>query len=165
MCTTQICSKCVTLSCKYEPKSWRNVSSSRLNLCLEEFFKVKNRFNPDLAMCTYQSDLRNKSNWTSLSFSKIPHLLSEKLGGESKVFKAQLKLSLKWEIDLVLIMCLFKLSQDVKKAIGHYQQRFCVKPLRLSNSKNAWHNTEETPRQDEGHILIIFLPFTFRHLK
>lgn len=105
-------------------------------------------------MCTYQSDLRNKSNWTSLSFSKIPHLSSEKLGGESKVFKAQLKLSLKWEIDLVLIMCLFKLSQDVKKAIGYYQQRFCVKPLRLSSGSATpkMHGTTQKRHLDRMKV-------------
>ncbi len=36
MCSWQICSNCVMLSCQYRPKSLRNVSSTLLNLCHEE---------------------------------------------------------------------------------------------------------------------------------
>ncbi len=36
MCSWQICSKCVMLSCQYRPKSLRNVSNTLLNLCHEE---------------------------------------------------------------------------------------------------------------------------------
>ncbi len=36
MCSRQICSNCVTLSCQYGPKSLRNVSNTLLNLCHEE---------------------------------------------------------------------------------------------------------------------------------
>ncbi len=36
MCSRQICSNCVMLSCQYEPKSLRNVSNTLLNLCHEE---------------------------------------------------------------------------------------------------------------------------------
>ncbi len=36
MCSRQICSNCVMLSCQYGPKSLRNVSNTLLNLCHEE---------------------------------------------------------------------------------------------------------------------------------
>ncbi len=36
MCSRQICSNCVMLSCKYEPKSLRNLSNTLLNLCHKE---------------------------------------------------------------------------------------------------------------------------------
>ncbi len=36
MCSRQICSNCVMLSCQYGPKSLRNVSKTLLNLCHEE---------------------------------------------------------------------------------------------------------------------------------
>ncbi len=36
MCSRQICSNCVMLSCQYGPKSLRNVSNALLNLCNEE---------------------------------------------------------------------------------------------------------------------------------
>ncbi len=36
MCSRQICSNCVMLSCHYGPKSLRNVSNTLLNLCHEE---------------------------------------------------------------------------------------------------------------------------------
>ncbi len=36
MCSQQICSNCVMLSCQYGPKSLRNVSNTLLNLCHEE---------------------------------------------------------------------------------------------------------------------------------
>ncbi len=35
MCSRQICSNCVMLSCQYGPKSLRNVSNTLLNLCYE----------------------------------------------------------------------------------------------------------------------------------
>jgi len=44
MCSRQICSNCVMLSCQYGPKSLRNVFNTLLNLCLEElrqFWKQK----------------------------------------------------------------------------------------------------------------------------
>ncbi len=37
MCSWQICSNYVMLSCQYGPKSLRNVSNTLLNLCHEEF--------------------------------------------------------------------------------------------------------------------------------
>ncbi len=37
MCSRQICSNCVMLSCQYGPKSRKNVSNTLLNLCHEEF--------------------------------------------------------------------------------------------------------------------------------
>ncbi len=36
MCSRQICSNCVMLSCQYGPKSLRNVSNTLLNLCHKE---------------------------------------------------------------------------------------------------------------------------------
>ncbi len=39
MCSRQICSNCVMLSCQYGPKSLRNVSNTLLNLCHEEFIQ------------------------------------------------------------------------------------------------------------------------------
>ncbi len=36
MCSPQICSNCVMLSCQYGPKSPRNASNTWLNLCHEE---------------------------------------------------------------------------------------------------------------------------------
>ncbi len=36
MCSRQICSSCVMLSCQYGPKSLRNVSNTLLNLCHED---------------------------------------------------------------------------------------------------------------------------------
>ncbi len=36
MCSRQICSNCVMLSCQYGPKSLRNLSNTLLNLCHEE---------------------------------------------------------------------------------------------------------------------------------
>ncbi len=36
MCSRQICSNCVMLSCQYGPKSQRNVSNTLLNQCHEE---------------------------------------------------------------------------------------------------------------------------------
>ncbi len=36
MCSRQICSNCVTLSCQYGPESLRNVSSTLLKLCHKE---------------------------------------------------------------------------------------------------------------------------------
>ncbi len=36
MCSRQICSNCVMLSCQYGPESLRNVSNTLLNLCHEE---------------------------------------------------------------------------------------------------------------------------------
>ncbi len=39
MCSRQICSNCVMLSCQYWPKSLRNVSNTLLNLCHEELWQ------------------------------------------------------------------------------------------------------------------------------
>ncbi len=36
MCSRQICSNCVMLSCQYGPKSLRNFSNTLLNLCHED---------------------------------------------------------------------------------------------------------------------------------
>ncbi len=36
MCSRQICSKCLMLSCQYGPKYLRNISNTLLNLCHEE---------------------------------------------------------------------------------------------------------------------------------
>ncbi len=54
MCSRQICSNCVMLSCQYGPKSLRNVCNTLLNLCHEELRQFwRNRgSNPLLAMCT-----------------------------------------------------------------------------------------------------------------
>ncbi len=54
MCSRQICSNCVMLSCQYGPKSLRNVSNTLLNLCHEELrqFWRQKRSNPVLARCT-----------------------------------------------------------------------------------------------------------------
>ncbi len=44
MCSRQICSNCVILSCQYGPKSLRNVSNTLLNLChegLRQFWRQK----------------------------------------------------------------------------------------------------------------------------
>ncbi len=44
MCSRQICSNCMMLSCQYGPKSLRNVSNNLINLCHEElrqFWKQK----------------------------------------------------------------------------------------------------------------------------
>ncbi len=53
MCSRQICSNCVMLSCQYGPKSLRNVSNTLLNLChgeLGQFWRQTS--NPVLARCT-----------------------------------------------------------------------------------------------------------------
>ncbi len=48
MCSRQICSKCVMLSCQYGPKSRRKVSNTLLNLCHEQLrqFWRQNRVQP-----------------------------------------------------------------------------------------------------------------------